>query len=76
MTNNRSNVAIESASVREQPFYDSKVVKTIPKGTTVFVISKTETNDWYLIKEIKDNGLFKKEPKLSFINYTEKIIEL
>ena len=39
-------------SIRKQPFNDSKIVKTIPKGTTVFVISKTETNDWYLIKEI------------------------
>ena len=49
-------VATSSASVREQPFNDSKLVKTIPKGMTVFVISKTETNDWYLIKEIRDNG--------------------
>jgi hypothetical protein len=48
-------VAILGTSVREQPFDDSEVVKTIPKGTTVFVISKTETNDWYLIKEIMEN---------------------
>ena len=45
-------VAVLSASVRKQPFDDSEEVKTIPKGTTVFVMSKTETNDWYLIKEI------------------------
>ena len=45
-------VAIGVVSIRKQPFNDSEVVKTIPKGTTVFVISKTETNDWYLIKEI------------------------
>ena len=45
-------VAIKGASVHEQPFDDSKVIKIIPKGTTVFVISKSETNNWYLIKEI------------------------
>ena len=50
-------VSIESARVHEQPFNDSKLVKTIPKGTVVFVISKTETNDWYSIKEIRDNGM-------------------
>ena len=50
-------VSIESVRVHEQPFYDSKLVKTIPKGTKVFVISKTETNNWFLIKEIRDNGM-------------------
>jgi len=50
-------VSIESARVHEQPFNDSKLVKTIPKGTVVFVLSKTETNDWYSIKEIRDNGM-------------------
>ena len=48
-------VAIGVASIRKQPFNDSEVVKTIPKGATVFVISKTETNDWYLIKEIMED---------------------
>jgi hypothetical protein len=48
-------VAIGVVSIRKQPFNDSKIVKTIPKGTTVFVISKTETNDWYLIKEIMED---------------------
>ena len=48
-------VAIEIASIRKQPFDGFEEVETIPRGESVFVISKTETNDWYLIKEIRKN---------------------
>ena len=48
-------VAIEIASIRKQPFDGFEEVETIPRGESVFVISKTEKNDWYLIKEIRKN---------------------
>jgi hypothetical protein len=50
-------VAIKNANILEEPFEDSKLLTTIEKGTTVFVLKKTKDEKWFLIKELKENWI-------------------